>query len=169
MSFYLTTMFALPFKHLIDGGSAPFPNVPPPDHTRDDAGTPLLLAKILCTVLEGKGIVTLRLRSSLNSRADPLYMTNINAGLGRKPFGLAGYRYDMIDVIGRVRSTVRQLLCNGAPPGPLAQERPTTTPTRWYCHKCQTGPYSISAQTSCTNVINGRQCDHPMCYYCKKE
>ena len=116
-----------------------------------------------------RGIVTLRLRSSLNSRADPLYMTNINAGLGRKPSDLVGYRYDMINVIGRVRSTVRRLLCNGAPPGPLAQEKPTTTPTRWYCHKCQTGPYTISAQTSCTNVINGRQCDHPMCYYCKKE
>ena len=114
-------------------------------------------------------ILTLGLRSLLNSQADPLYMAYISAGLGRKPSGLAGYRYDMINVFGRVGSTVRQLMCKGAPPSPSAQERPTTTPTRWYCHKCQTGPYSISAQTSCTNVINGHQCDHPMCPYCKKE
>ena len=114
-------------------------------------------------------IVTFSLRSSLNSQADPLYMTYISAGLGRKLSGLAGYRYDMINVIDRMRSTVHRLVCNGAPPSPLAQERPTTTPTKWYCHKCRTGPYSISAQTSCTNVINGHQCDHRMCHYCEKE
>ena len=114
-------------------------------------------------------IVTLGLQSSLNLRADPLYMAYINAGLDWKLSRLAGYRSAMVKVIGKVRSTVRRLLCNGAPPSPLAQERPTTKYTKWYCHKCQTGPYSISAQNSCTNVINGRQCDHPMCHYCRKE
>ena len=54
MSLYLTNMFALPFKHLIDRGGALFPNVSPPSHATDDAGTPLSLAKILCTVLEGQ-------------------------------------------------------------------------------------------------------------------
>ena len=160
-------MFALPFKHLIDGGSAFFPNIPPPSHATGDAGISLLLPKILRTVLEGQ--VHRHIRSPLNSRADPLYMTNINAGLGRKPSGLAINRYDVIEVIGRVRSTVRRLLCNDALPTPPAQERPITAQTKWYCHKCQTGPYSISAQTSCTNVINGHQCDHRMCHYCKKE
>ena len=114
-------------------------------------------------------IVTSGLQSSLKSRADTLSMTHINAGLGWKPSGLAGYRYDMINIIGRVKSTVRRLLCNGAPPTPLGQERPTTAPTTWYCHKCQTGPYNISAHPSCTNVINGHQCGHPVCHYCRKE
>ena len=54
MPLYLTTMFALPFKHLIDGGSAPFPNISLSSHATDDTGTPLLLTKILCTVLEGQ-------------------------------------------------------------------------------------------------------------------
>ena len=54
MSLYLTNMFALPFKHLIDRGSALFPNVSPLSHATDDAGTLLSLAKILCTVLEGQ-------------------------------------------------------------------------------------------------------------------
>lgn len=166
MSLYLTTMIVLPFKHFIDSGSALFPEISPPSHATDDAGRSLLLDKILRTVLQGQ---VHPLRSSLNSRADPLYMTYINAGLGRKPSGLAGYRYDMMNVIGRVRSTVRRLLCKDAPPTPLAQERPTTAPTRWYCHKCQMGPYSIATQSSCTNVINGHQCDHRVCHYCKKE
>ena len=60
MPIYLTTMFALPFIHLVDGGNAPLPNISPPSYATEDAdatkdaGTQLLLVKVLCTVLAGQ-------------------------------------------------------------------------------------------------------------------
>ena len=42
-------------------------------------------------------------------------------------------------------------------------------PTTWYCHNCACRPHSIAAQSRCTNVINGRQCNHSMCDYCYKD
>lgn len=42
-------------------------------------------------------------------------------------------------------------------------------PATWYCHNCACGPHSIAAQSRCTNVINGRQCNHSMCDYCYKD
>ena len=167
--FYLTPMLALPSNHPTDVGNAPSPGLSPLSHVIDDVGTQLLSVNFLCTILEGQVHCRAGPRSSLNLPAYPLYGTCANTGLGSKLSHYAGYRYIMIKSISKVRNTVRRLLGNGALPSPRAQEKPTPTPTNWYCHLCQTGPYSIRTQTGCTNVINGHQCDHRMCSYCRKE
>ena len=169
MPLCLTSMLALPFKRLDGDGNARFHNMSLPSYASNDADTHLLSGTTPCVVLEGQVPYHTSLRSSLNASAGTLCKAHVTAFLGLRLSGLTGYRDKIVDAIGRIRNTVRRLLGHGATPSPRAQKRPTTTPTTWFCHICQSGPYNISAQNGCTNVINGRQCDHHMCDYCKKE
>lgn len=152
MPLYLTIMLALPFNRLDGGWDARFHNMLLPKRAPGNANTQLLSVQSLPTVLEG-----------------PLPRAHVAAIVDPNLSSPAGYRYKLVETISKSMYTVRRLLGNGAPRRPRAQERPTTTPTRWYCHKCNSGPYSMVAQSSCTNVINGRQCDHPRCHYCTRE
>lgn len=169
MVLYMTAMLTLRFNHLSGGGNARFYDYSPPSYVPDDPDTRFLSVKTLCTVLEGQMHCHRGLRLSLTSPGAPLYNAHVTAGLRPKLSGLESYYHRTIEAIRSVRYAVRQALGNGAPPSTRALERPTTTPTRWFCHECKSGPYSIATQTGCTNVINGRQCDHRMCGYCNKE
>ena len=161
-------MLGLPFNQLGGGGIARFYNISPSSYAPDDADAQLLLAKALRTVLESQQPCH-RSPVVANSSAGQLYSAHVTAVLCPISSGLAGYRYYAIEALSRVRNMMRRLLGNIPPPSPCAQERPTTTPTRWFCHECKSGPYDIAAQTGCTNVINGSQCDHHVCLYCRKE
>lgn len=101
--------------------------------------------------------------------AGPLHGAHVGAVVGPTLSSPAGYDYRLIKAVRKGRNAVHRLLGNGAPPRPCDQGRPTATPTTWYCHQCNSGPYNIAAQSGCTNVINGRQCDHSRCDYCRKE
>ena len=169
MPLCLTSMLALPLNRLNGDGNAPFRDMSLPSYASNDADTHLLSGKTSCVVLEGQVPYHTSLRSSLNSVAATLFKAHVTAFLGPRLPGLTGYRDKIVEAIGRTRNTVRRLLGHGTTPSPRAQERPTTTPTKWFCHICQSGPYNINAQSGCTNVINGHQCDHHMCDYCKKE
>lgn len=166
MALYMTAMLTLPFNHLSGGENARFYEYSPPSYVPDDPDTRFLSVKTLRTVLEGQMYYHRGLRLSLTSPGGPLYNAHV---LRPKLSGLESYYYRTIEAIRSMRYTVRQLLGIGAPPSTRALERPTTTPTRWFCHECKSGPYNIATQTGCTNVINGRQCDHRMCVYCNKE
>ena len=168
MPVYLAIMLGLPFNQLGGGGIARFYNISPSSYAPDDADAQLLLAKALRTVLESQEPCH-RSPVVANSPAGQLYSAHVTAVLGPISSGLASYRYYAIEALSRVRNIMCRLLGDIPPPSPCAQERPNTTPTRWFCHECKSGPYDISAQTGCTNVINGSQCDHHMCPYCRKE
>ena len=170
MALYMTTMLTLPFNHLNGGEKARFHDISPPIYAPNIVYTPLLLVKTLRTVLRGRVHCHRGLRLSLSSLAGTLYYkTHVTAGLSPKLFGLASYSYKIIEAIGRVKKVVCRSLGNGAPASTRDWERPITRPTIWFCHECETGPYNIATQAGCTNVIDGRQCDHHMCAYCRKE
>ena len=42
-------------------------------------------------------------------------------------------------------------------------------PEKWYCHKCQTGPYLIATTLSCINMTSTGICGHPKCHLCRVE
>lgn len=169
MPLYLTIMLALPFNRLDGGWDARFHNMLLPKRAPGNANTQLLSVQSLPTVLEGRILCHKTFWLPLNVPAGPLHRAHVAAIVDPKLSSPVGYRYKLVETISKRMYTVRRLLGNGAPRRPRAQERPTTTPTRWYCHKCNSGPYSMAAQSSCTNVINGRQCDHPRCHYCTRE
>lgn len=153
MSLYLTTMLSLPLNHLDGGRTARIHNISLRSHAPGNANTQLLSVQSSPAVL----------------KATPLHRTHIATIVNAKLCSPAGYRYRIIKAVSRARNTMCRLLGNGTPPRPRVQERATTTPTTWYCHQCNDGPYNITAQPRCTNVINGRQCDHSRCGYCKEE
>lgn len=148
----LTIMLALPFNRFDDSRDARCHNISLPSHIPGVTNTQLLSVEYKSMDLEG-----------------PLYRAHVAAIICPKLSSSAGHHYKLINAVSRVGNSVRQLLGKGVQPRARAQERPTTAPTRWFCHKCNSGPYSIAAQSGCTNVINGRQCDHRRCDYCKKE
>ena len=169
MSLYLASMLSLPFNHLDGGRTARIHSISLRSHAPGDANTQLLSVPSSPAVLKGEVLRHTSLQLSLNLPATPLHRTHIATVVSPKLSSPAGYRYKIIKAVSRARNTMRRILGNSTPPRPRVQERATTTPTTWYCHQCNSGPYNIAAQPSCTNVINGRQCDHPRCGYCKAE
>ncbi len=169
MPLYLTIMLALPFNRVGGGRDTPFHNISLPSRSPGDGNTQLFSVRSLPAVLEGQAVSHTSLRISLNLPVGLLYRTHVAAVVGPKLSNPAGYRYRLIKAVSRARNTIHRVLGNCAPPVPHDQKWPTTAPTRWFCHVCNHGPYTIAAQSSCTNVIRGRQCDHPKCNYCREE
>ena len=162
-------MLALPSDRLDGGRNTRCHNVLLPSHAVGVANTQVVSVQYTPTVPKGQIPCHTSLRLSLNLPTGLLHRANVAAIVGPKLSGPAGYHYKLITAVSKEKNTLRRLLGNGAPPRARAQERATTTPTRWFCHRCNSGPYSIAAQSGCTNVINGHQCDHSRCDYCKKE
>lgn len=162
-------MLALPFNHSGGSRNARCHNVSLRSHAPGVGHTQSLSLECTRTVLEGQVLCHTSLRLSLNLPAGPLHRFYVAAVAAPKLSSPAGHHYELIHAVSRVRKSVCQSLGNRAQLRARTQERPTSTPTSWFCHKCNTGPYSIAAQPACTNVINGRQCDHRQCDYCRKE
>ena len=169
MPLSLIIMLALPLNHIGGSRNARCHNVSLPSHAPGVGNTQPLSVECTRTVLEGHVFCHTSLRMSLNLPAGPLHRFYVAAITGPKLSSPAGHQYRLINAVSRVMKSVHQLLGNGVQLRVRTRERPTSTPTRWFCHKCNTGPYTIAAQPSCTNVINGRQCDHRKCDYCRKE
>lgn len=162
-------MLALSFNRLHGDRNARFHDILHPSDTPGDANTQSLSVQSLTKIVEGQVPYHKSLRLSLNLPAGPLPMAHVAAVVRPKISSPAGYHYRLVKAVKVVRNTVCRLLGSDTPPRPRTQERPTTTPTRWYCHKCNSGPYNIATQFGCTNVIDGGQCDHTRCSYCKEE
>ena len=166
MPLYVTIMFDLSFHHLGGDWIGPFHDVLQPS---DNPGRPQhLLIKSLPKDFEGQTRHHESVRLSLNMSAGPP-LAPVAPVISPKLSSPAGYHYGLIHAVGILSNTVRQLLGCGAPPRHRARWGASTQATTWYCHKCNNGPYNIAAQSGCTNVINGRQCDHTRCAYCRKE
>ena len=161
-------MLALPLNGFCGGQNARSHRLSLPNHAPGNAKTQPPSIRIAPTFLKGHLPCHSSLRSSLNLPAGTLHRFHVVAVVDPKPYSPAGFRYKLTGAFSKVRNILHQML-GGVPSIARAQERPITTPTRWYCHKCNHGPYNIAAQPGCTNVINGRQCDHSKCHYCKEE
>ena len=165
-------MLALPFTYFYGAGNALFHDALLLGFAPGEADTQSLSVQALQklrTVLEGHIACPRSLLSSLMLPVGPFYGVHLAAVLSPRFSDPAGYRYNVLEAINGMRDTVRRLLGNAGPPRPRVEKRPTTRPTRWYCHECGSGPYNIAVQTGCTNEIRGRQCDHSMCVHCLKE
>ena len=162
-------MLVLAFHRLDRGGIATFHNIPLLSLALKDTDAQLLSVQSLPTALEGQVSCHTNLWLSLISPEGPLHRPHVAAVVSPKMSGPADYRYRLIEAISPSRDTVRLLLGNSLPPRSRARDRPMARPTRWYCHKCNCGPYNIATQSGCTNVIDGHQCDHQRCGYCRKE
>ena len=158
-------MLLLPFNRLDSDANAHFHDMLLPSQTSGVAGIQLLSVQVfqhLRTIHDGQVPYHTSL-TSLKSPAGPLFRALVATVLGLRLSSHAGHRCNLRKASGGTNKSLRRFLGKGA------QERPTTTPTTWYCHKCNSGPYNIAAQRGCTNVINGHQCDHQVCNYCRKE
>ena len=158
-------MLLLPLNRLAGGTNAHFHEMLLPSYDSGDAGfqsSSFQIFRDLRTAYNGQVPYHTSL-TSLTSPAGPLSRAVVAIILGLRFTGHADHRYNLRKASGGTSERLRRLL------GDCAQERPATTPTMWFCHKCNSGPYNIAAQRGCTNVINGHQCDHQMCNYCRKE
>ena len=169
MPHYLTIIFAVYPSRLDDGRNTRFCDIYLPCHAPDRASMKPYLVQCFLKDLEGLVLCHQGPRLLLNLPAGLLHNYHIAAVVGPKLSSPACYRYKLLEAVDRVRNSMRRLLGNCTPPSSRAQESSTTTPTRWYCHKCNSGPYNIATQSGCTDVISGRQCDHRRCNYCSKE
>ena len=165
-------MLALDFSHLDFNGESRLHTTSLSSCRSGDTDNKFLPApnsRHIRGIVEGRVPCHTKISMPLNLPAGSLHSVHIPAILIRELSSPAGYCYKLREATGFSRNNPYRYLGDGALPSPCAQEKPTTTPSRWYCHKCQTGPYSITAQPSCPNVINGRQCDHAVCFYCAKD
>ena len=169
MPLYVTIMFDLSFHHLGGDWIGHFHDILQPSDTPGNANTQHLLIKSLPKDFEGQTRRHESVLLSLNLPAGPPPLAPVAAVISPNLSSPAGYHYQLIHAVGVVSNIVRRLLGCGTPPRHHARCGASTQATTWYCHKCNNGPYNIAAQSGCTNVINGRQCDHTRCEYCRKE
>ena len=162
-------MVALPFNRVDGGRDTRFHNNSLPSCSPGNGNTQFLWVRSLPAVLKGQAVSHTNFRISLNLPVGLLYRTHVAAVVGPKLSNPAGYRYRLIKAIIGARNTIHRFLGHCAPPVPCDEKTPTSAPTTWFCHLCNHGPYSIAAQSRCPNVIDGSQCDHSKCIYCRVE